>query len=236
VISEEAGRAMSVISGIDFCKSVEQTFWLNCVNRIVLDLDEAGHQDRIREIRAMLYQIWQVLPDKPRVTRCNRCEMLPGTFPVRAICGDCDDVLLCQSCYEFHAREVFDEGRESDTALTGAALLRFEAAAEVVVRVAERDMTLKNPLWKEGDVIASWGDRPLSASEAENLNRREAPNLADFGHGVDLAGPADSRPRGASRHRLHGDDARAESGPGVASPGGGDPPPAAGEGTEGAEG
>jgi hypothetical protein len=54
VISEEAGRAMSAIQGIDTCKQVDPGFWMNCVNRIVKDLDEAGHQDRVREIRKML--------------------------------------------------------------------------------------------------------------------------------------------------------------------------------------
>jgi hypothetical protein len=29
--------------------------------------------------------------------------------------------------------------------------------------------------WKEGDVIPSWGDRPLSASEARDLNSRGYP-------------------------------------------------------------
>lgn len=29
--------------------------------------------------------------------------------------------------------------------------------------------------WKEGDVIPSWGDRPLSAGEAADLNRRGYP-------------------------------------------------------------
>jgi len=201
MISDETARAMAVIKGIDFCKSVEPDFWLNCVNRIVWDLDEAGHQDRVREIRAMLYQTWKVLPDKPRVDRCDRCELMPGSFRVRAICGDCDDVLLCQSCYEFHAREVFDEGRESDAALAGEALARFEAAAEVVVRATERDMML-----------------------------RALPDLADFGHGVDLARPADSDPRGHLVHRAHGGAAGNEPRPGVARPGGGDPPPEAGEG------
>lgn len=197
---------MAVVKGIDFCKSVEPDFWLGCVNRIVMDLDEAGHQDRIREIRAMLYQIWQVLPDKQRVERCNRCEMLPGIFPARSICGDCDKVLLCLSCYEFHAREAFDEGRESDAALTGEALARFQAAAEVVIRVAERGMMLKT-----------------------------APSLADFEHGVVLAGPADRAGGGGVLRGLHGDDAGAEPRPGVARPGGGDPPAAAGEGAEGTQ-
>lgn len=201
MISEEAGRAMSVIQGIDFCKSVEPGFWLGCVNRIVMDLDEAGHQDRVKEIRAMLYQIWKTLPDKHRVTRCNRCEMLPGTFPARSVCGDCDDVMLCGLCYELHAREVFDEGREADAPLEGDALLRFQAAVEVVIRAAERDMALKT-----------------------------RPSLADFRHGVDMAGAA----RGAGVRRADGEPARDESRPGVARPGGGDPPPAAGAGAEGA--
>ena len=205
MISDEAMRAMSVIKGIDFCKSVEPDFWLNCVNRIVWDLDEAGHQDRVREIRAMLYQTWKVLPDKPRVDRCNRCELLPGDFPARSICGDCDDVRLCQSCYELHAREVFYEGREQEAALTGAALLRFEAAAEVVTRAAARDMALKTP-----------------------------PSLADFPHGVDLARPADNGLRGDLLRGIHGDDAGAEPRPGVARPGGGDPAPGAGAEAEGA--
>jgi hypothetical protein len=203
VISEEARRAMSVITGIDACKSVEPDFWLNCVNRIVWDLDEAGHQDRVREIRAMLYQIWKVLPDKPRVDRCNRCELLPGRFPARSICGDCDDVLLCQACFERHAREAYDEGRESDAALTGGSLARFEAATEVVVRVAERGMALKT-----------------------------APGLADFPHGVDLARPADRGPVGAGGRGAPVGHARDEPRPGVARPGGGDPPPETGEGAE----
>jgi hypothetical protein len=146
VISEEARRAMSVITGIDACKSVEPDFWLNCANRIVWDLDEAGHQDRVREIRAMLYQVWKVPPDKPRVDRCNRCELLPGYFPARTVCGDCDDVMLCQSCYETHAREVFDAGREQDAALAGEALERFEAAADVVTEAAVRNMAAGPPL------------------------------------------------------------------------------------------
>lgn len=187
MISEETGRAMAVISGIDTCKQVEQDFWLNCVNRIVKDLDEAGHQDRVREIRAMLYQVWLTLPDKPSLTRCNRCEMLPGTIPVRTICGDCDDVMLCRACFERHARKVYDEGRESDAALTGAALLKFQAAAEVVIRVTERDMALKTP-----------------------------PSLADFPHGVDLARPAHRGPLGDGGRGLPGDDAGAEPGPGLA--------------------
>jgi hypothetical protein len=146
MISEEAGRAMSVINGIDFCKQVEPGFWMSCVTRIVLDLDEAGHQDRVREIRETLYRLWQGLPDKAGMTRCNRCEVLPGTVPVRSICGECDDVMLCQSCYERHAREVFDKGREQDAALAGEALLRFEAAAEVVTEVAVRNMAAGPPL------------------------------------------------------------------------------------------
>jgi hypothetical protein len=145
VISEEAGRAMSVISGIDACKQIEPDFWLNCVNRIVKDLDEAGHQDRVREIRAMLYGVWRTLPDKREITRCDRCGLLPGTVPARSICGECGDVKLCQSCFEWHAREVFDEGREQDAPLAGEALARFEAAADVVTEVAVRNMAAGPP-------------------------------------------------------------------------------------------
>lgn len=206
MISDEAGRAMSVISGIDACKQVEPGFWLSCVNRIVLDLDEAGHQDRVREIRAMLFEVWKTLPDKPQVVMCDRCEVAPGTAPVRSICGDCDDVRLCQSCFELHAREVFDEGRRSDAVLTGAALKRFRAAAEILIRATERDMM-----------------------------RKTAPSLADFGDGVDLAGPADSCSRGAGVPRLYGEPARDEPRSRVARPGSGDPPPAAGAGAGGAE-
>jgi hypothetical protein len=205
MISEEAGRAMSVISGIDFYKQVEPGFWMGCVTRIVLDLDEAGHQDRVREIGETIYRLWQVLPDKAGMIRCNRCEVLPGTVPARSICGDCDDVLLCLPCYERHAREVFDQGRESDTALTGEALLRFEAAAEVVTRVAVRDMAL-----------------------------RGGPSVPGFGHGVDLARPADRGPLDGLSRRLYGGHARAEPRPGMAGPGGGDPPPGAGAEAEGA--
>jgi hypothetical protein len=207
VISDETGRAMTVISAIDLCKQTDTGFWLSCVNRIVLDLEEAGHHDRVAEIRAMLYQVWKLLPDKPEVVRCDRCNLMSGITPVRSICGDCDDVMLCGACYELHAREVFDEGRESDAALAGAALLKFQAAAEVVVRATERDMALKT-----------------------------RPSLADFPHGVDLAGPAHRGSVCDSGRGLPGDDARAEPRPGVAGTGGGDPPAAPGAGAERAEG
>jgi hypothetical protein len=181
VISEEAGRAMSVISGIGFCKEVEPDFWVNCVSRIVWDLDEAGHQDRVREIREMLYQAWKVLPDKASVTRCNRCEMLPGEASARSICGDCDDVMLCHPCYELHAREVFDAGREQDAALAGLALLRFEAAAEVVIRVAARDMASRRPrAWQTSPMVWIWLD----------------PDRGPGGHARDEPRPGVARPGG----------------------------------------
>jgi hypothetical protein len=138
---------MSAIQGIDTCKQVDDPgFWMNCVNRIVKDLDEAGHQDRVREIREMLCEVWRTLPDKPDIAMCHRCGALPGMYEARLICGNCDGVKLCQACFERRAREVFDEGREQFAPLTGEALARFEAAADVVTEVAVRNMAAGPPL------------------------------------------------------------------------------------------
>jgi DNA-binding transcriptional ArsR family regulator len=93
---------------------------------------------------AVLADSAEEAPD-PESLLCDRCKLLPGILQVRMICGDCDDVKLCQPCYELHAREKFDEGREQDAPLEGAALARFRTAKAVVERLAVQEMTVGPP-------------------------------------------------------------------------------------------
>jgi hypothetical protein len=40
---------------------------------------------------------------------CDRCRSAPGTRQAREICDYCDDVYLCQDCFDLHAQEIQDD-------------------------------------------------------------------------------------------------------------------------------
>jgi hypothetical protein len=145
VIGDQAAKAMTLINGIDTCKQTEPGFWKGMFTRAVVELDQAGNSDGLRVMRELLWELWERLDDKAEPAppgKCDRCGE-PAANPARTICGECDDVLLCDSCYLGHARTVVADGREQDAILDRPALERFRAAADVLVRAAERELLLK---------------------------------------------------------------------------------------------
>jgi hypothetical protein len=65
VISDEAARALGLISGIDLCKQADADFWRGMVTRIVVDLDEEpGAEREMVRVRELLADMWRKLPDK----------------------------------------------------------------------------------------------------------------------------------------------------------------------------
>jgi hypothetical protein len=66
VISDEAARALGLISGIDLCKQADADFWRGMVTRIVVDLDdEPGAERMMVRTRELLAEMWRELEDKP---------------------------------------------------------------------------------------------------------------------------------------------------------------------------
>ncbi len=64
MISEQAGRALTLISGIETCKAVDPGFWQSVATRIVMDLDERDEQESVRVVADMLAYVWNRLEDK----------------------------------------------------------------------------------------------------------------------------------------------------------------------------
>jgi hypothetical protein len=64
MISDEAARALGLISGIDLCKQADADFWRGMVARIVVDLDEVAAEREVIRIRELLAEMWRKLPDK----------------------------------------------------------------------------------------------------------------------------------------------------------------------------
>ena len=92
-VSDEAGKAFTLIQGIDVCKQADAGFWRSLVTRIVLDLDrEPGAERMMVRVRELLGQMWDALPDKPGLLPgepCGcRCENPKGK------CGCCGMSLI----------------------------------------------------------------------------------------------------------------------------------------------
>lgn len=64
MIGRQAGRALTLISGIETCKQVDPGFWQSVATRIVIDLDERGEQESVRVVADMLAEVWGRLEDK----------------------------------------------------------------------------------------------------------------------------------------------------------------------------
>lgn len=60
----QAGRALTLISGIEACKAVDPGFWQGVATRIVLDLDERDEHECVRVVADMLADVWSRLEDK----------------------------------------------------------------------------------------------------------------------------------------------------------------------------
>ena len=66
MISDDAARALDLISGIDLCKQDDADFWRGMVTRIVVDLDEEPGAERMMvRVRELLAEMWRKLEDKP---------------------------------------------------------------------------------------------------------------------------------------------------------------------------
>jgi hypothetical protein len=61
--SDEAGRALSLISHIGLCKDASAFTWRSVVTRVVLEADEAGDDAAVARVRALLEGLWDRLPD-----------------------------------------------------------------------------------------------------------------------------------------------------------------------------
>lgn len=57
-VSPEAGKALSLISGLDLLIEPGVIRWQSVVTRIVYDLDEQGHAESVAVIRGMLADLW----------------------------------------------------------------------------------------------------------------------------------------------------------------------------------
>ena len=91
-VSDEAGKALTLIQGIDVCKQADADFWRGMVARIVYDLDdEPGAERMMVRVRELLGRMWDELPDKPRPASgdlCGcRCKNPKGK------CGCCNESL-----------------------------------------------------------------------------------------------------------------------------------------------
>jgi hypothetical protein len=65
MISDEAARALGLISAIELCKQADAAFWQGMVTRIVMDLDEVAAEREIIQVRELLADMWKKLPEKP---------------------------------------------------------------------------------------------------------------------------------------------------------------------------
>jgi hypothetical protein len=64
MISETAGQAMQIRSGIETCKNAMSSDWRGIIDRIVYDLDAAGDTLGVEVVKGILWESWTVLPDK----------------------------------------------------------------------------------------------------------------------------------------------------------------------------
>ena len=75
MISDEAGRALGLISAIELCKQDDAALWRSAVTRIVLDLDEVAAEREVIRIREMLAGVWRKLPDKPQAATAQAADV-----------------------------------------------------------------------------------------------------------------------------------------------------------------
>jgi hypothetical protein len=69
MISDEAGRALSLISGIGLVKDASAFSWRSALARLVLELDEAGNSDGVALAGPVLERLRDSLPDAAAGTR-----------------------------------------------------------------------------------------------------------------------------------------------------------------------
>lgn len=65
MISEDAGAAMTLVSGIRNCKQYDEDFWPNVISRIIIDLDEHGQEFAVGYVLGLLGGQWDQLPYTP---------------------------------------------------------------------------------------------------------------------------------------------------------------------------
>jgi hypothetical protein len=58
MVSEQATRAMALITGIDLFRHDDADFWRGAVTRTVTDLDAAGNTEGVRAVADMLAETW----------------------------------------------------------------------------------------------------------------------------------------------------------------------------------
>ena len=63
MVSESAGKALSLIHGIDLLKDPSAFTWHSVVTRILLDAGERGDTVTVAAIRNLLARLWDDLPD-----------------------------------------------------------------------------------------------------------------------------------------------------------------------------
>lgn len=75
MIGEQAGRALSLLSGIVTSEEARsrEGFWGGLVGRIVVDLDVAGNEDGARLVANLLAEMWDRLV--PRMTPVQEYEL-----------------------------------------------------------------------------------------------------------------------------------------------------------------
>jgi hypothetical protein len=105
MISDAAGRALQLISGIELCRETTPSFWQQMATRIVMDLDESG-ADHIPPIADLLAQMWDTLPERrqeldapERLAQIASWHYLvgPGFGHAGGFCAKCGDRWPCET-------------------------------------------------------------------------------------------------------------------------------------------
>ncbi|MCW2929947.1 MAG: hypothetical protein JWM19_909 [Actinomycetia bacterium] len=86
MIGEDAGKSLTLLSGITLCGSMPpeewQSFWPGLVSRVVVDLDEAGNEDGSRMVAALLAEMWDRMV--PPMSPAQEYELAGARFDTAA--------------------------------------------------------------------------------------------------------------------------------------------------------